>query len=178
MENERVKRPTNESSGTSTRARTIDKEIESSQWVTFSINNELFAVDTLQVKEILRYTPITPVPGTNAYICGLINLRGHVVTVIDTRMMFNLPHEEPNDNTNILLVDFSQDEMVGFVVDSVGEVINIATKSIDVAPRLTDSDTKSGFIKGVTMYDNSLIILLDIEKIISYVTPIIEDDPY
>ena len=176
MGNERVERTTNASSGTSTRSRTIDKEIESSQWVTFSINNELFAVDTLQVKEILRYTPITPVPGTNAYICGLINLRGHVVTVIDTRMMFTLPHEAPNDDTNILLVDFSEDEMVGFVVDSVGEVINIATKSIDVAPKLTDNDTKSGFIKGVTRYDNGLIILLDIEKIISHITPVIEDD--
>jgi len=177
MVNKSVSRTTNESPETSVRSRTIENEIESNQWVTFYINNELFAVDTLQVKEILRYEEITPVPGSNAYICGLINLRGHVVAVIDTRMMFTLPHKAPDDSTNILLVDFSQEEMVGFVVDSVGEVISIPVKSIDMAPRLTDNDTKSGFVTGVAMYNNSLVILLDIQKIISYITPVIEDNP-
>ena len=175
MDSEREK-STTESSGSSVRSRTIEKNNESSQWVTFYINNELYAVDTLQVREVLKYSEITPVPGSNAYVCGLINLRGKVVTVIDTRIMFSLPHEEPNDDTNIILVDFSDDEMVGFIVDSVDEVVNILTNSIEVAPSLSDSDTKSGFIKGVTYYNNMLIILLDIEKIISHVTPVLADD--
>ena len=177
MDSERVKRTANESSETSIRSRTIEKNIESSQWVTFYINNELYAVDTLQVKEVLRYSEITPVPGSDAYVCGLINLRGKVVTIIDTRTMFTLPHKAPDDKTNIVLVDFSEEEMVGFVVDTVGEVVNISLKSIEIAPNLTDNDTKSGFVKGVTLYDSTLIILLDIGKIISYITPVIGDDP-
>ncbi|NRA18462.1 MAG: chemotaxis protein CheW [Oceanospirillaceae bacterium] len=165
------------SSKTSVRSRTIDKDSEFNQWVTFNINNELFAVDALQVREVLKYSEITPVPNSNAYVCGLINLRGKVVTVIDTRLMFTLPHKAPDDKTNIILVDFNEEEMVGFVVDTVGEVVNILIKSIEIAPKLTDNDTKRGFVKGVSYYNNTLIILLEIKKIISYISPALEDDP-
>jgi len=176
MDSESVKRTTEDSPVSSVKSRTIEKNDQSSQWVKFYINNELFAVDTLQVREVLKYSEITPVPGSQAYVCGLINLRGKVVTVIDTRLMFSLPHQDPDDDTNIILVDFSEEEMVGFIVDSVDEVVNITTKNIEIAPSLSDNDTKSGFIKGVTYYNNTLIILLDIEKIILHVTPAFVDD--
>ncbi|MCJ8341060.1 MAG: chemotaxis protein CheW, partial [Pseudomonadales bacterium] len=113
MNSERVEREMKVSSKTSVRSRTIDKDSEFNQWVTFNINNELFAVDALQVREVLKYSEITPVPNSNAYVCGLINLRGKVVTVIDTRLMFTLPHKAPDDKTNIILVDFNEEEMVG-----------------------------------------------------------------
>jgi len=176
VDSERVEHNMKESSEASVRSRTIEKDSESYQWVTFIINKELFAVEALQVREVLKYSEITPVPCSNAYVSGLINLRGKVVTVIDTRIMFSLPHEEPNDNTNIILVDFNEEEMVGFIVDSVDEVVNITIKSIEVAPSLSDDDAKSGFVKGVTFYNNNLIILLEIKKIISHITPVIEDD--
>ena len=176
MDNEPAKRTTEDSPVSSVKSRTIDKNHQSSQWVKFFINNELFAVDTLQVREVLKYSEITPVPGSQAYVCGLINLRGKVVTVIDTRLMFSLPQQAPDDDTNIILIDFSEEEMVGFLVDSVDEVVNITTKNIEIAPSLSDNDTKSGFIKGVTHYNNTLIILLDIDRIIAHVTPILVDD--
>ena len=164
------------SSDNSIKSRTIQKDIEFNQWVTFNINNELFAVDALHVREVLKYSEITPVPSTNAYVRGLINLRGKVVTVIDTRLMFTLPHKAPDDDTNIILVDFNPEEMVGFIVDSVDEVVDIPIKSIEVAPKFSDNDTKSGFVKGVTFYNDSLIILLEIQKIISYITPAVEEE--
>lgn len=176
MDSELMERNMKESSKTSTRSHTIDKEVEFDQWVTFYINKELFAVDALQVREVLKYSELTPVPGADPYVCGLINLRGKVVTVIDTRLMFSLPHKASDEETNIILVDFNEDEMVGFIVDSVDEVVDIPVKSVEIAPKITDSDTKSGFVKGVSYYNNLLIILLDIKKIITHITPLPEDD--
>jgi purine-binding chemotaxis protein CheW len=165
-----------EKSNTSIKSRTIDKDTEFKQWVTFKINGELFAVDALQVIEVQKYSEITPVPGSDAFVCGLINLRGKVITVIDARIMFALPEKTPDSNTNIILVEFNKEEIVGFIVDSVDEVVNILTKSIEIAPRVSDGDAKSGFVKGVAFNNDNMIIFLDIEKIISHITPLIEDE--
>jgi purine-binding chemotaxis protein CheW len=176
MDSERVEKEMKENSESSVKSRTIDKDLEYKQWVTFNINDELFAVDALQVREVLKYSEITPVPGSNNFVCGLINLRGKVVTVIDTRIMFELPNIPPDDNTNIVLVDFNEEEMVGFIVDSVDEVVNLLTKSIEIAPRASEGDTKSGFVKGVAFYNKKMLICLDINQIISHITPVLEDD--
>lgn len=159
------------SSGNSVKERTLDKDTEFKQWVTFNINDELFAVDALQVIEVQKYGQITPVPGSEEYVCGLINLRGKVITVIDARIMFGLPEKEPDDDTNIVLIDFNQEEMVGFIVDSVDEVVNISTKGIEVTPRVADGDLKSGFVKGVGFHEKKMIIFLDVEKIIFHISP-------
>ena len=175
MASERIEQEAKESSESSVKSRTVDKKVETKQWVTFSVNNESFAIEALQVREALTYSEITPVPGSNAFICGLINLRGKVITVIDMRLMFGLPYKAPNDDTNIVLVDFNEEELVGFVVDDVQEVINLPTKSIEIAPKASEGDAKSGFIKGVTFYNKKMIIILDIEKIIYYLAPNSED---
>ena len=161
-----------ENSGSSVQSLINDKDIEFKQWVTFYINNELFALDALQVVEVQKYGQTTPVPGSNACISGLINLRGKVITVIDTRILFVLPYRAPDHKTNIILVDFNQDEMLGFIVDSVADVVNIPTKSIEIAPKISDRDTKNVFVKGLAFNKKSLIIFLDIEKINSHLTPI------
>ena len=176
MDSRRVEREMKEGSENSIKSRTLDKDTEFKQWVTFNLNDELFAVDAMQVIEVQKYAEITPVPGSNNFVCGLINLRGKVITVIDTRIMFTLPHREPDENTNIILVDFNQEEIVGFIVDSVDEVVNISSKSIELSPRTSEGDPKSGFVSGVAIYDKKMIIFLDIEKIVLDITPIIEDE--
>lgn len=175
MESVRNDSEMKENSKTSAKSRTLNKDSEFKQWVTFNLNNELFALDAIKVIEVQKYALITPVPGSNAFICGLINLRGKVITVIDTRTMFTLPYREPDDNTNIILVEFNQEEIVGFIVDSVDEVVNIDKQSIEVTPRTSDGDTKSGFVNGVAFYNKKMIIFLDIEKIILHITPELEE---
>ena len=71
------------------------------QWVTFRLDNETYGINVMQVQEVLRYTEIAPVPGAPAYVLGIINLRGNVVTVIDTRQRFGLSPAPVTDNTSI-----------------------------------------------------------------------------
>lgn len=172
MDSKSMERAMGKDAETSVKSQTVEKDSDSRQWVTFKINNELFAVEAMQVKEALKYSDITPVPGSKPFICGILNLRGKVITIIDARLMFTLPSKEPDDDTNIILVDFNQEELVGFVVDSVEEVFTIMTKSIEVAPKAPSiGDKNNGYIKGVTFYNNEMVIILDIEKVISYLTP-------
>ncbi|MEH6443475.1 MAG: chemotaxis protein CheW [Oceanospirillaceae bacterium] len=171
MDTESVQHEMKQRATKSKKSRIREKEIEFKQWVTLKVNNELFAIDALQVIEVQKYGDITPVPNSKEFIIGLINLRGKVITVIDTRIMFSLSQKEPDDQTNIILVDYNQDEMVGFIVDSVDEVINIPTAGIEAAPRISKGSAKSEFVSGVTYYNNKMIICLDIVKINLHITP-------
>jgi purine-binding chemotaxis protein CheW len=74
------------------------------QWVTFKLQEETYGINVMQVQEVLRYTDIAPVPGAPDYVMGIINLRGNVVTVIDTRARFGLPPSEVTDNSRIVII--------------------------------------------------------------------------
>ena len=76
-------------------------EDEVLQWVTFQLENETYGINVMQVQEVLRYTEIAPVPGAPEYVLGIINLRGNVVTVIDTRSRFGLPSGDVSENSRI-----------------------------------------------------------------------------
>ncbi len=78
------------------------------QWVTYRLGDETYGINVMQVQEVLRYTEIAPVPGAPDYVLGIINLRGNVVTVIDTRARFGLPPEEVTDNTRIVIIESSK----------------------------------------------------------------------
>lgn len=171
MSTDRLELGKKESEDSTVRSRTIDVDIDYKQWVTFYINDEFFAVEALLVKEVLNYDEITPVPNSLNYVTGLINLRGKVITVINTRIMFSLDSTDPDLSSNIVLIDFSEDEMVGFIVDRVDEVINLPTKSIEASPKAAKSDAKSGFVKGVAFYKNKMIICLDIKQMTAHITP-------
>ena len=95
-----------------------------SQWVTFTLNGEINGIDVMQVQEVLRMTPIAPVPGAPHFVLGVINLRGNVVTVIDTRVRFGLMPKEPDEFTRIVVVE-AQDIVVGLLVDAVVEGANV-----------------------------------------------------
>ncbi|MFW1676388.1 chemotaxis protein CheW [Pontibacter sp. JAM-7] len=142
------------------------------QWATFKVDNELYGVDVIQVKEVLRYSEITPVPGADSYILGIINLRGNVVTVIDTRRLFGLMSNEPDDDTRVIVVEYNENEVVGLVVDNVDEVINIPQKSVDRAPNLAGDESTKKFVQGVCYHQGILTILLDLPKMLQSVTPV------
>lgn len=146
-------------------------DIEYQQLTTFHIDGELYGIDVVQVKEVLRFSAVTPVPGSDHYILGIINVRGNVVTIIDTRRLFNLPPTETDDESRIIVVDFFEDEVVGLVVDSVNEVLNLPAHEIDRAPTLSGDEVTNRFVNGVCYHQNVLIISLDLNKILTSIMP-------
>ena len=102
------------------------------QYVTFRLDDETYGLNVMQIQEVLRYTEIAPVPGAPDYVLGIINLRGNVVTVIDTRRRFGLADAEVTDATRIVVME-SANQVMGILVDSVAEVVYL--KASESRPR-------------------------------------------
>ncbi|HEX5792376.1 MAG TPA: chemotaxis protein CheW, partial [Rheinheimera sp.] len=105
------------------------------QWVTFKLQEETYGINVMQVQEVLRYTEIAPVPGSPDYVLGIINLRGNVVTVIDTRSRFGLEPADVTDNSRIVIIEADK-QVIGILVDSVAEVVYLKASEIDTAPNV------------------------------------------
>ena len=135
------------------------------QLVSFVLGNEEFGVDILCVQEINRMLQITKVPNSPGYVDGVINLRGRVIPVIDLRQKLGLPRKEHDNNTRIIVVEVNN-KTVGFVVDAVREVLRIPV-SITEAPPEIASGINSEYIKSVGKLEDRLLILIDLEKILS-----------
>ena len=135
------------------------------QWVTFRLAGETYGINVMQVQEVLRYTEIAPVPGASYHVLGIINLRGKVVTVIDTRIRFGLPRGEINDNTRIVIIEASS-HVIGILVDSVAEVVYLRQSEIDTTPNIGSEDS-SRYIQGVCHKDGELLILVDLDKMLT-----------
>ena len=139
-----------------------DKEI---QWVTFHIDNEVYGITVMQVMEVLRYVDLTPVPGAPDYVLGIINLRGNVVTVIDTRKRFSLPSKEVDDMSRIVIIE-SEGQVLGMLVDCVAEVVYLRESEIEMAPNVGNEES-SRFIQGVHSDGDTLLILVDVNKLLT-----------
>ena len=135
------------------------------QWVTFHLENEKYGIKVMQVQEVLRMTEIAPVPGAPHYVLGIINLRGNVVTVVDTRRRFGLPDAEADDETRIVIIE-ADNNVVGILVDSVAEVVDLKASEIETAPNV-GNDESSKYIQGVSSRDDELLILVDVNKLLS-----------
>ncbi len=135
------------------------------QWVTFKLDSEKYGINVMQVQEVLRYSEIAPVPGAPIYVLGIINLRGNVVTVIDTRSRFGLESSEITENTRVVIIE-SDKQVIGILVDSAAEVVYLRASEIDVAPNV-GNDESAKFIQGVTNRDGELLILVDLNKLLS-----------
>ncbi|MGR6873222.1 chemotaxis protein CheW [Pseudomonas sp. HK3] len=135
------------------------------QWVTFRLDNETYGINVMQVQEVLRHTEIAPVPGAPPYVLGIINLRGNVVTVIDTRLRFGLIETETNDQTRIVIIE-TENQVVGILVDAVAEVVYLRQSEIETTPNVGNEETAK-FIQGVCHKNDELLILVDLEKMMS-----------
>ena len=140
-------------------------EDEVLQWVTFQLDRETYGINVMQVQEVLRYTEIAPVPGAPDYVLGIINLRGNVVTVIDTRSRFGLQPAEVSENSRIVIIE-AEKQVIGILVDSVAEVVYLRASEIDVAPSV-GTEESAKFIQGVSNRDGELLILVDLNKLLS-----------
>ena len=135
------------------------------QYVTFRLDDETYGLNVMQIQEVLRYTEIAPVPGAPDYVLGIINLRGNVVTVIDTRGRFGLAEAEVTDSTRIVVME-SANQVMGILVDSVAEVVYLKSSEIETAPNV-GNDESAKFIQGVCNKDGELIILVEFDKMLS-----------
>lgn len=132
------------------------------QWVTFKLDNETYGIDVMRVQEVLRVTEIAPVPGAPVYVLGIVNLRGNVVTVIDTRNRFGLEPIDVDDSSRIVIIEV-QGQVVGILVDSVAEVMDLRASSIEEAPNVGNEES-SRYIQGVATIEGELLILIDLDR--------------
>ena len=137
------------------------------RWVSFTVADEIYALNVLDVQEVLRAAEITPIPGAHPAIRGIINLRGNVVTILDARTIFNLPEKVFDEESRIMVVELRSGEVAGIVVDSVAEVIALDEDTVNSARR-SSSDENASHILGVVPQVNEsgtekLIILIDLK---------------
>ncbi len=135
------------------------------QWVTFRLAGETYGINVMQVQEVLRYSEVAPVPGAPPYVLGIINLRGNVVTVIDTRHRFGLPAADVSDQTRIVIIE-TDAHVIGILVDAVAEVVYLQQSEIDTAPNVGNEES-ARFIQGVCNKNNELLILVELDKLLT-----------
>jgi len=149
-----------------------DKEMtddDTQQCLTFMLGGKIYGLDILNIKEIIEYGEVTEVPMTPDFISGVINLRGSVVPVIDLTQRFSNKETEITKRTSIIILEVKNDDLsidIGITVDLVNEVLDIHPGEIEPAPAL-GNQIQTNFISGMAKVDGKLLILLDIENVLS-----------
>jgi len=141
---------------------------EAGKYLTFKLADEEYGLEILKVKEIIGLMNITKVPRTPDYIRGVINLRGKVIPVTELRVKFNMESTEDTDETCIIVVDVAREDhsiLMGILVDSVSEVLDIAAEEIENAPSF-GANVNTDFILGMGKTRDKVIILLNIDLVL------------
>ncbi len=151
----------------------VSKEGES-QLVVFVMETEEFACGINNVREVLKMIRVTPLPRSLDFVEGVINMRGEVIPVIDLRKRFGLPEAERTDESRIIIVEV-EERMVGLIVDSVREVLSLPNEQIQEAPSQV-AGGKTDLINGVGKIDDRMLIILDLDRILTSEEQIALDD--
>jgi purine-binding chemotaxis protein CheW len=148
---------------------TNDGSVKATQYLTFNLGEEVYAIDISKVREVLDFTSITKVPQAPDFMRGVINLRGGVVPVVDLRVKFGMSSSERTVNTCIIIAEVNLDDertVLGALADSVQEVIDLEAAEIEPAPRIgTQLNTK--FLKGMGKHKGDFLLILDIDRVFS-----------
>lgn len=134
------------------------------QLVSFHVGGEEFGLDILRVQEIIRIQQLTRVPNSPDFVDGVINLRGKVIPVVALRKRFGLEEHLHDKQTRIVVVEVAG-TVLGFIVDSVSEVLRIPASTVEPPPRLGHIERE--YVSGVGKLDNRLLILLDVDRLLS-----------
>jgi purine-binding chemotaxis protein CheW len=145
-------------------ARNAAAQAELLQLVSFYLEGEEFALEILKVQEIIRMVDLTRVPNAPEFVEGVINLRGKVIPVIGLRRRFGMGPKEHDKQTRIVVVE-TRGTVIGFVVDSVSEVLRIPADTVEAPPRLAKSERE--YVTGVGKLANRLLLLLDVDRLLS-----------
>ena len=143
----------------------VDTSRSEQQLVVFDLDSEAYGVDIGAVREIIRLQEITRVPRTPDFVEGVINLRGKVIPVVDLRKRFMLPVAEQNDDNRIVVIDIGGQD-IGVVVDAVTEVLRILSESVE-PPSSVITTADSDYLMGICKLESRMIILLDLERVLS-----------
>ncbi|OPZ60265.1 MAG: Chemotaxis protein CheW [Deltaproteobacteria bacterium ADurb.Bin510] len=142
---------------------------EATQYLSFKLADEDFALDIAQVREVLDLPSITAVPRTQGFVKGVINLRGAVVPVVDLRLKFGMNTPEPTVNTRVIITEIDLDDdptVLGALADSVQEVMELESLCIETPPKL-GIHIKTEYLKGMGKRGDEFVMILDLDKIIS-----------
>ncbi len=143
--------------------------METTQYLTYKLDDEVFALDIGKVREVLDFTSITKVPRMPGFMSGVINLRGSVVPVVDLRLKFGMTKTEKTVNTCIIIVEVTVDNettVLGALADSVQEVLDLEPGHVEPPPKI-GTKLKIEFISGMGKQNDKFIIILNIDKIFS-----------
>lgn len=136
------------------------------QVVIFKLGKEEYGIDIMKVVEIVLHQEIRQVPDGPSYIEGIVNLRGEIHPIYNLRGRFGMEEKEVDDHTKIIIIRTTEMH-VGFVVDNVSEILNIPKVDIGRAPDIINSKTNGQYIQGVAKYDGRMIVLLDVDQLVS-----------
>jgi purine-binding chemotaxis protein CheW len=142
---------------------------EASQYMTFKLGDELFAINVSQVREVLEVQQITKVPTAPVYMRGVVNVRGQAIPVVDLRQRFGLPSVPDNINTRVIVMELNIDgetAVIGGLADSVHEVIELEGGNINPPPRIA-MRWRTDFILGMGKRGEEFIIILDVNAVFS-----------
>ncbi len=137
------------------------------QAVGFYIGEDEYALYIHKVREIYPMTEIRKIPKAPQFVEGVINLRGQIIPIIDLRKRFDMAPNESRQTAKILIVELEKNQ-VGMIVDNVSEVMRFYVDEIEKAPAMFSANIDSQYIQGVAKLEGKLIILLDIEKLLSF----------
>jgi len=146
-----------------------DPNVKEGKYLTFTLGNEEYGIGILKIKEIIGMMPITAVPQTPDFVKGVINLRGKVIPVVDLRLRFGMEEMEYNERTCIIVVEIegqSGNVIIGIVVDSVSEVLNIKGEEIEDTPTF-GTRLNTDYILGIAKMSGGVKILLDIDRVLT-----------
>ncbi|MDP1852632.1 MAG: chemotaxis protein CheW [Candidatus Omnitrophota bacterium] len=133
--------------------------------VIFTLGKERFGVDVKNIREVLKIQEISPLPKMPPFIEGVINLRGHIIGVIDLRKLFELKKQVFDKETRIMIVRI-KNALVGLIVDSVLEVTSIPEEAVEAAPPLVNLEVKNSFIKAVAKKDDKMVFILSLDLVL------------
>ena len=135
------------------------------QLISFSVGKEEYGIPILEVQEIVRMPKITHLPQTQEFIKGIINLRGNLIPIIDLRERFKMALENYNEMTRVIVVR-TVNKQVGIIVDAVSQVLEVNEADMEEAPDIINGLSKE-YIQGIVKFNDSMIIQLDVGKILS-----------
>jgi purine-binding chemotaxis protein CheW len=147
----------------------MENDLEQTQYLTFQLAGEEYAIGILQVKEIIAYGTLTKVPQTPRSIRGVINLRGNVVAVADLAVKFGLPPSPITDRSCVIIVETNPEGekiVVGIVADSVSQVIDLPAKEVLPAPEF-GTHIRLDFLRGMGKAGQKFVLVLDIDKVLA-----------
>ena len=134
-----------------------------SQIVSFRIGREAYGVDVMHVQEIILFGHVTEMPNVAEYVRGLINLRGHVIPIVDLRRRFGLAESDHNEQSRIVVLNVGE-KTIGVIVDAVEEVLRVSNEQIEPAAGMTGIG--HDYVRGLIKFETKLLILLNVENIL------------